>query len=127
MRLIFINVGLFVRNMNQLDTELLEGYLDNLGANVVQQMLDLYVQQSQIYIDDINSSVAQESQQLWQEYCHKMKGATGSVGLLTLHTKLVACEKSVVNWQEKAVLVTEIKELNQQSIDNFNQWLSEQN
>ena len=66
-----------------LDLDLLQGYIDNLGKAVVEQMLQLYISQSAIYIDDIRSNVSDDKQKLWQESCHKMKGAAGSVGLFS--------------------------------------------
>jgi len=107
-----------------LDTVLLGGYLDNLGESIVQQMLDLYLGQSVIYIDDIASATSVDKQQEWQEYCHKMKGAAGSVGLLLVHKKLVEIEKSEVNAESKKIMVNDLKELNQNATNIFSNWLS---
>lgn len=107
-----------------LDTVLLGGYLDNLGESIVQQMLDLYLGQSVIYINDIASATSVEQQQEWQEYCHKMKGAAGSVGLLLVHKKLVEIEKSEVNEESKKTMVDDLKELNQDATNIFITWLS---
>ena len=92
---------LFVNNINQLDVQLLADYIDNLGKDIVQQMLDLYIQQSDVYLQDIEQAITDESQTLWQDYCHKMKGATGSVGLVGVHALLVSCEKSTESWAKK--------------------------
>ncbi len=113
-------------NFSQLDSELLSGYLDNLGKDIVQQMLDLYVQQSVIYLKDIEEAVEQASQELWQERCHKMKGATGSAGLTALHAFLVTIEKSTESWVEKRKQLAQLSELNRQAIDEFNLWFSQQ-
>ena len=98
---------------------MLNGYLDSLGQDIVQQMLDLYIQQSVIYIDDIADAVKQESAELWLERCHKMKGATGSVGLLVAHAKLVAIEKLADSWSEKADHLSELISINEQAINAF--------
>jgi len=113
-----------VNQIEQLDINLLDGYIDSLGQSIVQQMLDLYIQQSITYIHDIAGAVIQESQELWQERCHKMKGATGSVGLVSLHAKLVTIEKLSDSWPEKKVLSEELIVENEQAVNAFRQWLS---
>jgi len=113
-----------VNQIEQLDINLLDGYIDSLGQSIVQQMLDLYIQQSITYIHDIADAVIQESQELWQERCHKMKGATGSVGLVSLHAKLVTIEKLSDSWPEKKVLSEELIVENEQAVYAFRQWLS---
>jgi len=112
-----------VNNINQLDIDLLSGYVSSLGKNIVQQMLDLYVQQSEVYLCDINNSIKEQSQTLWQESCHKMKGATGSVGLSVVHAKLVGLEKSAEAWSIKQQLISELSQENEKAIASFNAWL----
>lgn len=115
-----------MNNINQLDTDLLSGYVENLGKDIVQQMLDLYIQQSVVYLKDINEAITVDSQPLWQEYCHKMKGATGSVGLTSVHANLVAIEKSTDNRDVKKGYYDQLASLNNEAIDSFTTWLSEQ-
>lgn len=117
---------LFVSNNRQLDTDLLSGYIDNLGKDIVQQMLDLYIQQSVGYIENIAQSIEEESQTLWQDHCHKMKGAAGSVGLLLVHAQLVKIEKSTESWVSKGELHQNLMLLNENAIRDFSQWLTEQ-
>jgi HPt (histidine-containing phosphotransfer) domain-containing protein len=112
-----------VSKIEQLDINLLDGYLDSLGQDIVQQMLDLYIQQSTTYIHDITDAATQESQELWQERCHKMKGATGSVGLVSLHIKLVTIEKIIDAWPEKNKHAVELIAANEQAINAFRKWL----
>ena len=114
-----------MNKIEQLDVNLLDGYLDSLGQDIVQQMLDLYIQQSVTYIEDIKDALEQESQELWQERCHKMKGATGSVGLLVAHAKLVAIEKLSDSWLEKTTYLSELGDINEQAIAAFKAWLAE--
>lgn len=116
----------FVNNINGLDTDLLAGYVENLGKDIVQQMLDLYIQQSVVYLKDIDEAMTACSQSLWQESCHKMKGATGSVGLTSVHGKLVAIEKSTEAWDVKKNYTEELEALNLAAIDSFTSWLSKQ-
>ena len=116
----------FVNNINGLDTDLLTGYVENLGKDIVQQMLDLYIQQSVVYLKDIDEALTACSQPLWQESCHKMKGATGSVGLTAVHAKLVSIEKSSEASEVKKTYTKELDELNKDAINNFTTWLSEQ-
>lgn len=109
----------------QIDINLLQGYLDNLGAEIVQKMLDLYIQQSKLYVENISLAVEMKSQSHWQESCHKMKGAAGSVGLLFVHKELVELEKSIASWDVKATAIVELTKLNNQAKIAFQQWLDE--
>ncbi|XQW84593.1 Hpt domain-containing protein [Thalassotalea piscium] len=113
-----------MNNEHLLDKSLLKGYLDNLGQAVIEKMLDLYQQQSALYLDDIASAVDQESQYIWQESCHKMKGASGSVGFLKVHTMLVTLEKSEEKWSVKTGQLAQLEKLNNQSINAFQSWLN---
>lgn len=106
-----------------LDSELLNGYVETLGRDVVEQMFTLYCQQSAIYLKDIESALVNNSKQHWQEHCHKMKGAVGSVGLKALHGRLVGMEKSTENATKKAQLLAELVKHNQQAIVDFKDWL----
>ncbi|WP_206485208.1 Hpt domain-containing protein [Thalassotalea sp. G2M2-11] len=119
----YLKKEVVVREHHQLDTTLLAGYMDNLGKEIVQQMLDLYSQQSVVYLQDIDQALTDKSQQQWQECCHKMKGATGSAGLIDVHAKLVDIEKLTDSWSEKQIHFTELSQLNTAAIDAFNQWL----
>jgi len=114
-----------VNNINQLDLDLLNGYFDSLGEQVVGKMLSLYVQQSELYLKDISQAITNESQQLWQEHCHKMKGAAGSVGFRAVHAKLVSIEKTTESRENKATELALLVQLNQQAIIAFKLWLAE--
>ncbi len=109
--------------VNQLDLSLLQGYLDNIGKDIVQQMLELYVQQSKIYLVDIENNILVEKQNTWQGACHKMKGAAGSVGLLTVHKTLVELETSTAPADVKATCVKALVTLNNDAISVFKNWL----
>ncbi len=107
-----------------LDEELLSGYLTTLGKDIVRQMMDLYKQQSRIYLQDVSQAVFNDSNELWQEHCHKMKGAAGSVGLKVLHGYIVTIEKSEASSEEKKALLEKLTELNDSAIAAFNTWLN---
>mgnify|MGYP000412034718 CR=1 FL=1 len=107
----------------QLDNELLDGYVHSLGNGVVKQMFDLYNQQVIIYIKDIEQSLLCGNAQLWQEHCHKMKGAAGSVGLKALYSRLKLMEKTTASTSDKAHQLAELKIHNKQAIADFNDWL----
>ncbi len=106
-----------------LDDSLLTGYLNNLGKVTVSKMLELYMQQSELYLADIGKALESSSQSLWQEHCHKMKGAAGSVGLKALHIFLVNIEKSVAPRAEKKVMLANLTTLNAQGVRCFKHWL----
>ncbi len=106
-----------------LDLELLEGYLDSLGKTIVEQMFALYCQQVEIYLNDIESAQLNDSLSGWQEHCHKMKGATASVGMYQLHGQLKLLEKTDVSKEKKSVLLRELRLSNEQAIVAFKKWL----
>ena len=112
-----------VLDVMQLDEELLNGYLEQLDKGIIAKMLALYLQQSVIYLNDIAMAVDEDSAVLWQERCHKMKGAAGSLGLKQLHAKLVTAEKSTLDQSQKRVILTEIKTLNEAAIAAFMAWV----
>ena len=112
--------------IQHLDLTLINGYLEALDIEVLQQMLDLYVQQSQIYLTDIDEAITQADQKLWQQHCHKMKGSAASAGLTQAYNKLVAIEKSTEEWSAKVEHLHTLRLINQQAIEAFKQWLSSQ-
>ncbi|MCW8833200.1 MAG: Hpt domain-containing protein [Colwellia sp.] len=105
-----------------LDEELLDGYVQNLGQDIVKQMFALYSQQSSVYLADIEEALLSDNAKLWQEHCHKMKGAAGSVGLKSLHARLVIMEKSTDCTIKKAQQLAELNIHNKQSIADFSDW-----
>jgi HPt (histidine-containing phosphotransfer) domain-containing protein len=107
----------------QLDNELLDGYVQSLGVDVVKKMFALYSQQVAIYLEDIESSLLCDNGPLWQEHCHKMKGAAGSVGLKALHLRLKSMEKTTADASNKAHQLAELKIHNQQAIAEFSHWV----
>ena len=90
-----------MNSVSPLDSDLLKGYVSDLGVDIVKQMLALYDQQSIIYLQEIDQAIDQQCQQLWSTRCHKMKGAAGSVGLIAVFRYLVEIEKSSQSWPEK--------------------------
>lgn len=107
----------------QLDNELLDGYVQSLGIEVVKKMFALYRQQVTIYLEGIEDSLLCGNGPLWQEHCHKMKGAAGSVGLKALHLRLKSMEKTTANSSEKTHQLAELKVHNQQAIVEFSNWI----
>lgn len=107
----------------QLDIELLDGYVKGLGVNVVKQMFDLYRQQVTIYLKDIEGAMLSGNEQLWQDHCHKMKGAAGSVGLKSLHSRLKLMEKTTASISGKTHQLAELKNHNSQAMADFNDWV----
>lgn len=111
----------------ELDHDLLDSYIQSLGVDIVQKMLALYNQQVVIYLVDIEQSLQGNSTELWQEHCHKMKGAAASIGLKSVHARLVLMEKTTAGITEKSQQLTELKGHNQQALANFNAWLEKYN
>lgn len=107
----------------QLDTELLNGYIQSLGQKVIQQMYALYGQQVIIYLKDIEDSLLCGDEKLWQEHCHKMKGAAGSVGLKALHSRLKLMEKTTIKMSDRSHQLAELKLHNKKAMGDFRDWL----
>ena len=107
-----------------LDIELLQGYLDSLGDEVVGKMFAIYQQQSQLYLTEIEQSILAPEATVWQQACHKMKGASSSIGLKQVRAYLVDIEKKACPKQEKIHLVEQLTLLNEQGIAAFSQWLT---
>lgn len=112
--------------IQHIDLNLINGYLEALDFSVIEQMLALYTEQSELYLMAIDRAVAAADQKAWQEQCHKMKGSAASAGLSQVHQKIIVIEKSTENWQDKALHVQSLALLNQQAITAFQQWLAEQ-
>ena len=112
------------QGIQTLDLALLQGYMDSLGNIIVDKMFSLYKQQVILYLSDIENAQLEDSGLLWQESCHKMKGASGSVGLIRLHGMLVTLEKVTASKSEKAVLLNELKDENEKAITAFQHWLT---
>lgn len=113
-----------MEDFKALNLELLDGYIDSLGKDIVEQMFNLYVSQSIEYMGKITQAMESGSQIDWQESCHKMKGAAASAGLLLVHGKLVDIEKSSESLLVKADHIKALNTLNEEAIDAFKVWLS---
>ena len=109
----------------QLNYDLLNDYAQGLGIEVVNKMIALYCEQVVIYLVEIEKSLQSDETSLWQEHCHKMKGAAGSIGLQSLHAQLALMEKSTVSVAEKAQQLVELKEHNTQALNDINAWLKQ--
>jgi len=114
-----------MNEINHLDLDLLQGYKESLGNDVLLKMLEMYEQQSVIYLSDIEEAVLTNSQQLWHEHCHKMKGAAGSVGLLKVNQLLASIDKVVESKAWKNDQLTTLKSLNLEGVSAFKDWLNE--
>ncbi len=106
-----------------LDYELLQGYLDSLGKNIVEKMFSLYCQQVDIYLTDISNAQLDDNFIAWRENCHKMKGAAASVGMTYLHSQLKSLETTTASQEEKALMLADLKISNTEAISAFIIWL----
>lgn len=107
----------------QLNDDLLKDYVQSLSIEIVSKMIDLYREQVIIYLADIESSLESNDDVLWQQYCHKMKGAAGSIGLQSLHAQLAFMERTSADITEKAQQLVELKLHNQQALAKVDAWL----
>jgi len=124
--ILFVSKGVSVESKQLspcLDIELLQGYLDSLGKAIVEQMFSLYCQQVKIYLKDIENAQLNDSLSGWQEHCHKMKGASASVGMSQLHRLLKVLEHTEATQEQKALLLEELKQANIKAMNTFSGWL----
>lgn len=108
----------------ELDVGLLNEYAQSLGHPIVKKMFALYEQQVVMYLKEIEESLCSGNVQLWQERCHKMKGAAGSVGLKALYTRLKNMEKTTANKEGRAQQLADLNTHNKQAMAEFTHWLA---
>ncbi len=111
------------QQLEALNIDLLQGYLDTLGKGMIEKMFALYRQQTQLYLASIKAALMEDSDSSWQESCHKMKGAAASVGLTSLHGQLVILEKVKATKEEKMTYFTELTQENDKAMEIFEAWL----
>mgnify|MGYP000238772427 CR=1 FL=1 len=112
------------KKFNQLDIELLIDYLESLGQPVVNEMINLYKKQVVIYIEEIENSLEGGSVHSWKDCCHKMKGAAGSLGLISLHSRLKLMENTTENINSKRHQLNDLKSHNDLAISELNDWFA---
>lgn len=108
-----------------LDIDLLNDYKTSLGIDLLTEMLDLYINQSAIYLADIKLAACSDDNEVWHEKCHKMKGAASSAGLVTLRAYLVEIEHSKAEQQTKDSFCQQLTMLNNEAIKTFKAWLQQ--
>jgi len=111
-----------------LNMTLLNDYMDNLGGEIVFDMVELFIQQSTIYIKEIEQTINSSSgdaQLEWKEACHKMKGSAGSMGLKRLHGLLASSQEFTGSNDEKSKLLAEIQQLTDECIAALREWIAE--
>jgi HPt (histidine-containing phosphotransfer) domain-containing protein len=106
-----------------LDSVLLDDYKASLGLDIVSDMLDLYVNQSALYLADIKLAASSGDNQEWYDKCHKMKGAASSAGLVNVRAYLVEIEHSKAEASVKADYCQALTRLNDEAIIHFKAWL----
>lgn len=123
----YVYIGHFMNESNELielDVDLLNEYAQSLGYPIVKKMFSLYEQQVMIYLQEIEESLCSGNVKLWQDRCHKMKGAAGSVGLKALYTRLKNMEKTNANKEGRAQQLAELNMHNKQAMAEFMHWLA---
>lgn len=107
-----------------LDIELLNDYKLSLGLDIVKEMFDLYIEQSEVYLTDIKLAASAEDNTIWHEKCHKMKGAASSVGFVALRALLVTIERSQETQTVKQGYFNDLQQANRDAIQASRLWLS---
>lgn len=110
--------------MEILDKELIKQYMDVLGSEVFNQTVDLYIEQSEIYLKQLNNAITNQDYTLWQESCHILKSASGNTGLKQVFNKAGTVEYSKQDFTQLAKDLEELYELNTISIEQIQKWLA---
>lgn len=111
--------------MQILDEVIINQYRDVLGAEVFNQSVNLYVEQSDIYLKQLNSAVTQKDYQQWQSGCHILKSASGNTGLKQVFTLVSNIEYSKDSFTELAKQLSQLEQLNNHSIEVLKKWLAQ--
>ncbi|WNC71653.1 Hpt domain-containing protein [Thalassotalea psychrophila] len=110
--------------MEFLDKELIKQYMDVLGSEVFNQTVDLYIEQSEIYLNQLRDAIKNQDYTLWQESCHILKSASGNTGLKQVFAKAGNAEYSKQEFVLLAKDLDELQELNKISIEQIQKWLA---
>lgn len=109
-----------------IDYTIIKDYLENIGVAVVQQMFDLYKEQSNIYLADIEKVATSHDDEQWHQKCHKFKGATSSIGFIGLRAAVVEIEHSSASPEDKLKIHTDLVKHNDACMAEFEAWLAGQ-
>ena len=107
-----------------LNIGLIDDYKQSLGVEIIRQMLDLYIAQSAIYLEEIRSAASSSDHLLWHDKCHKMKGAASSIGFIVLRELLLSIEHSDAGEQVKLDYCAQLNQLNIEAITAFEAWIT---
>ncbi|WP_185962620.1 Hpt domain-containing protein [Thalassomonas sp. M1454] len=111
--------------MELLDLEIAGQYKDVLGIEVFSETVDLYVEQSQLYIDKLKQAVAEQNYANWQESCHILKSASGNTGLKQVFNQVKELEYSKDDFAVLSVALEKLESLNKESIQAIKKWLTQ--
>ena len=111
--------------MELLDLEIAGQYKDVLGVEVFGETVDLYVEQSHLYLDKLKQAVVEKNYLNWQDSCHILKSASGNTGLQQVFLKLKELEYAKDDFEQLSKALEELELLNLQSIAAIQKWLAQ--
>lgn len=111
--------------MQILDETIINQYRDVLGSEIFNETVNLYIEQSAIYLKQLNLAVSEKDYPQWQDGCHILKSASGNTGLKQVFSLVSDIEYSKENFDELAKKLLELEQLNQHSIAVLQKWLAE--
>ncbi len=109
---------------SSIDYKLIEEYEKMLGLEVVQQMINVYEDSFKVYFDEIKKAFNQDCCQTWHEHCHRLKGATSSMGFLTFTAYLTEIDHKHVSERVGHPYIEMINKLNDESLEYLKNWVS---
>lgn len=111
--------------MEYLELSIISQYREMLGLEVFEQTLDLYIEQSGLYLDKLQKVIEIEDYAQWKDDCHVLKSASGNTGLKQVHAKVSELEYSEKPFTELAKELESLIELNNISIVELKKWLAQ--
>ncbi|WP_068545854.1 Hpt domain-containing protein [Thalassotalea crassostreae] len=108
-----------------LNKALIEQYRDALGNDVFLETINLYVEQSAIYLEQLAQSTKDKDYKYWQESCHILKSASGNSGLEQVFKKVADLEYSKEEFSQLEKQLAELSELNEIGIREIKQFLQQ--
>ncbi|MCX8958565.1 aerobic respiration two-component sensor histidine kinase ArcB [Erwinia psidii] len=109
-----------------LDTDMLQGYIELVGAKLIHQSLEMFEQMMPGYLAVLDSNMMARDQKGIVEEGHKIKGAAGSVGLVHLQqlAKQIQSPELPAWWDNVQEWIDELKQEWRNDVDVLREWVT---
>ena len=104
--------------------KLLEEYENMLGLEVLHQMTKLYEESFQVYLEEIQQALSENCCRTWHDHCHRLKGATSSMGFIRFTYYLNQIEHKQLSERIQNPYIKMIIEHHNTALDELKSWLA---